>query len=63
MLCNLTLQENGIYLIGYCRVSDVVYNEMSFSYLKYGKIKINIPFFIKLFYKDEQAMKATDFLA
>ena len=44
-----------------CRVSDVVYNEMSFSYLKYGKIKINIPFFIKLFYKDEQAMKATDF--
>ena len=44
-----------------CRLTNTVYNGMSLSYLKYGKIKINIPFFIKLFYSNKQAIKATDF--
>ncbi len=44
-----------------CRITDIVYNKMSLSYLKFGKIKINIPFFINLAYTDTKAGKATDF--
>ena len=45
-----------------CRITDTVYNKMSLSYLKYGKIKINIPFFINIDYTNENAVGATDFL-
>ena len=34
---------------------------MSLSYLKYGKIKINIPFFINIDYTNKDAVGATDF--
>ncbi len=44
-----------------CRITDIVYNEMSLSYLKYGKIKINIPFFINLNYSNKDAIGKTDF--
>ena len=44
-----------------CRITDTVYNKMSLSYLKYGKIKINIPFFINIDYTNEDAVGATDF--
>ena len=44
-----------------CRITDTVYNKMSLSYLKYGKIKINIPFFINIDYTNKDAVGATDF--
>ena len=44
-----------------CRITDVVYNKMSLSFLQTGKIKINIPFLLKLSYYDKKAIKATDF--
>ena len=44
-----------------CRLTDIVYNKMALSYLKYGKIKIKIPFFINLSYSNKTAIKSTDF--
>ena len=44
-----------------CRLTDIVYNEMSLSFLKTGKIKINIPFLLKLSYYNKDAPEATDF--
>ena len=44
-----------------CRLTDIVYNQMALSYLKFGKIKISIPFFINLSYLNKNAIKSTDF--
>ncbi|MAV64765.1 MAG: glycoside hydrolase family 1 protein [Pelagibacteraceae bacterium TMED124] len=44
-----------------CRITDKIYNDISLSYLKYGKIKVNYPFFIKMNYRSPNT-PYTDFL-
>ncbi|MDC2984679.1 family 1 glycosylhydrolase [Candidatus Marinimicrobia bacterium] len=45
-----------------CLVTNKIYNGIALSYLKTGKINVNIPFFVKLKYSDLNAAKKTDFL-
>ena len=44
-----------------CRIADKIYNGITLSYLRNGRININYPFFVKINYKSDKAQLATDF--